>query len=73
MHEIDVQCPYCESLTAVEQPRDFAGHYANCLRCGESFILERTAQGCRTWTRHEAPCCSDPDCRESEMAQGDEE
>lgn len=72
MSQIDVMCPYCNKPTAVEWPDDFAGRYAKCYHCDEKFIYERSGNGCKTWTLSEAPCCSDPECKETEMSLGDD-
>jgi hypothetical protein len=61
------QCPYCRERTSVVLPVDYRPVYAYCDCCGEKFIAERLAEGFQVLTMEEAPCCSDPDCREIEM------
>jgi hypothetical protein len=67
------QCPYCNRQTSVDLPADYRPVYASCGACGEKFIVERLAQGFHALTLEAAPCDSDPDCRELEMAGYDEE
>lgn len=70
--ETTTLCPYCNQKTPVQLPTDYAPVYAFCQVCGEKFILERLAEGFQVLTLQEAPCCSDPDCREIEMGHGSE-
>jgi DNA-directed RNA polymerase subunit RPC12/RpoP len=69
----NVNCAYCQANVSVEQPEDFDGHYRTCPHCDERFIYERTPHGLRSWTVADAPCCVDPDCRETELSLGDED
>ena len=66
-------CPYCGDRTSVELPADYRPVYAYCDGCGKKFIAERLAEGFHVLTIEEAPCCSDPDCRDIEMGGYDEE
>ena len=68
-----VKCPYCGQSTSIDLPVDYAPVYAICGICRKKFIVERLAEGFQVMTREEAPCCSDPDCRDIEMGGGDEE
>jgi len=68
-----VSCPYCQIETPVEMPANYAPVYSICQACEKKFILERLAEGFQVLTREEAPCISDPDCRDIEMGGGDEE
>ncbi len=67
------RCPCCGRKTAVALPADYAPVYRYCDVCGEKFILERLAEGFQVMTLKDAPCCSDPDCREIEIGGGEEE
>lgn len=69
----NAHCPYCADRTLVELPADYEPVYAYCGCCGKKFIAERLAEGFQVLTIEEAPCCSDPDCREIEMGGSDEE
>lgn len=73
MSQVEISCAYCFESCVVEQPEDFEGRYEECPSCGKRFIYERSSDGMRTWTLADAPCCSDPNCRETELSQGDEE
>ncbi len=66
-------CPYCKIKTSVELPKNFAPVYVWCNSCKKKFIVERLAEGFQAMTIEEAPCCSDPDCRELEMGGSDEQ
>jgi transcription elongation factor Elf1 len=71
-HE-SVACPYCGKPTTVVLPADYAPVYRACGVCGRRFIIERTRGGLDVFTLEAAPCCSNPDCRAAETAQGQEE
>ncbi|MGD9369033.1 MAG: hypothetical protein PVH87_25230 [Desulfobacteraceae bacterium] len=71
--QINVNCPYCNASTSANEPIDYAPFYAYCPNCSQKFIVERCADRIDTMKTEEAPCCSDPDCRELEMAGGEEE
>jgi hypothetical protein len=67
------RCPYCHAETAVELPANYKPVFVSCGLCTKKFIAERRAQGFTVMTVEEAPCFSNPDCREIEMGAGDEE
>lgn len=67
MSSYDVQCPYCRAPQGVDHPGGFAPIYVDCGECGERFILEPVRSGVKTYRKGEAQCCSDPDCRATEM------
>ena len=67
------RCPYCGQKTTVDLPSNYAPVYEYCDACGKKFIAERLRQGFHVIPRENAPCYSDPDCRELEMAGYDEE
>ena len=69
----DVQCPYCRQATSIELPENYAPVYEYCESCSAKFIVERLAIGFQVLKPEEAPCCSDPDCREIEMGSSDEQ
>lgn len=66
-------CPYCKKEMRVDLPGNYAPEYRLCPRCDKKFIVERLARGFQVMTVEEAPCCSDPDCREIEMGGSDEQ
>lgn len=70
---INVSCPYCHAETPIHMPGNYAPVYAICQACEKKFIFERLAEGFQVLTREEAPCISDPDCRDIEMGSGEEE
>jgi hypothetical protein len=66
-------CPYCAEPTRLKLPGNYEPVYAYCNVCGKKYIAERLAKGFQILTLEEAPCWSDPDCRQIEMGAGDEE
>lgn len=68
-----VTCPYCHERIQIKPASNYAPKYVQCSICHKRFIVERVQDGIQLLTLEEAPCCSDPDCRALEMAQGDEE
>ena len=68
-----VSCPYCHKDTSIDMPENYAPVYSICEACGKKFIIERRAIGFQLMTLEDAPCISDPDCRDIEMGGGDEE
>lgn len=73
MSAITVACPYCQAETTVTQPDDFAPQFHHCPACGKKFIAERRAGGLRVMRLKDAPCMSNPDCREVETSATCEE
>ena len=71
--EETTRCPYCKDQTSVDLPGNYKPVYVYCDVCGKKFIVARLAEGFQALTLEAAPCCSDPDCREIEMAAYDEE
>lgn len=72
-NETKAQCPYCSKATPITLPLDYAPVFVHCSLCNKKFIVERLARGFQTFTRENAPCCSDPDCRAIEMGGSDEQ
>lgn len=75
-HPIDLEsahCPYCGGRTRIALPPDYAPSFVFCAVCGSKFIVERLAAGFQVMTVEDAPCSSNPDCRELEMGAYDEE
>lgn len=66
-------CPYCGGQTRVALAQDYAPIFVYCEVCGARFIAERLAKGYQLLTVEDAPCSSNPDCREIEMGAYDEE
>jgi len=64
----EVHCPYCNTRQGVSDRDDYRPYYANCGECARRFIVEPVKSGVVVYRDGEAPCCSDPECREIEMA-----
>ena len=69
----EVHCPYCNIRQAVSGCDDFRPFYVNCAECASRFIVEPVRNGLLVYRDGEAPCCSDPECRELEMAGSGQE
>lgn len=67
MTETNVSCPYCSREQAVRTHGDFRPFYVNCADCSRRFIAEPVQGGMVVYRDGEAPCCSDPECRATEM------
>lgn len=67
------QCPYCQIHTPIELPNNYAPVFVFCDNCHKKFIVERRREGFDVFTEVDAPRCSNPDCREIEMAASDEQ
>lgn len=63
-----VLCPYCHGNQMVAHPGGYAPIYAECASCGKRFILEPERHGVAVYKVEDTPCCSDPDCLETELA-----
>ena len=72
MSTITIPCPYCNASCEHPVPKDYSPMYHTCHACGKRFIVERTASGYDVFRENEAPCCSDPECRELELGLGDD-
>ncbi|MDD3310571.1 hypothetical protein [Pseudodesulfovibrio sp.] len=73
MSSVNVHCPYCSTGQAVDTHGDFRPFYVNCADCSRRFIVEPVESGVVVYRDGEAPCCSDPECRATEMgASGNE-
>ncbi|WP_147822625.1 hypothetical protein [Salidesulfovibrio onnuriiensis] len=68
MATLNVHCPYCSHKQPVEHADDYSPAYAVCKSCNRRFIVEPVATGVMVYRDGEAPCCSDPECRENELA-----
>ena len=66
-------CPYCGRQTTIDLPDNYAPVYTDCDVCATKFITQRLRKGFQVLTLENAPCYSDPDCRELEMGGYDEE
>ena len=64
----EVHCPYCNTRQGFPERRDYRPLYVNCANCARRFIVEPLKNGFMVYRDGEAPCCSDPECREMEMA-----
>ncbi|BCS87778.1 hypothetical protein [Pseudodesulfovibrio sediminis] len=67
MSTVTINCPYCSGEQTVSTHSNFAPFYVNCPECARRFIAEPTQLGITIFRDGEAPCCSDPDCRDIEM------
>lgn len=67
MAQITFVCPFCGHYNTRPHDGLYAPRYAVCDACGERFIYEPGLERVNTFKPGEAPCCSDPDCRELEM------
>ncbi|QGY39567.1 hypothetical protein GM415_05355 [Pseudodesulfovibrio cashew] len=67
MSVITVNCPYCAAVRSLPAPQDYSPFYVDCDRCSERFIVEPVQNGTMVYRDGEAPCCSDPECRATEM------
>jgi len=63
-----VNCPFCQEDLEVEQPKNYAPVFHFCTQCNKRFIVERAVKGFTVLTEQDAPCCSNPECRDLEMA-----
>jgi hypothetical protein len=73
MSAVNVNCPYCGEDVRIEQADDYAPEFHNCRACGRRFIAERRADGVAVMKEKEAPCLSNPECREIETSATCEE
>lgn len=62
-----IHCPYCNTRQEVADHGDYRPFYVNCAECDKRFIAEPLKNGTVVYRDGEAPCCSDPECRETEM------
>jgi|GEM_PF-425988 len=67
------RCPYCGAFVTLKPAVDYAPVYNRCDVCSKRFIVERIRNGITVMRIEGAPCMSDPECRITEMSQGDEE
>lgn len=70
MSSYAIQCPGCHAPQTAEHPGGYAPIYVDCPACGNRFVLEPVRNGVKTYREGEAPCCSDPDCRATELGDG---
>ena len=63
-----IHCPYCNTRQDVNDRKDYRPFYVNCADCARRFIVEPVKSGVVVYRDGQAPCCSDPECREMEMA-----
>ena len=68
-----VYCPYCNAGQDVTDYGDYRPFYVNCSECSRRFIVEPMRNGTVIYREGEAPCCSDPECRETEMGDSGED
>lgn len=68
-----IRCPYCNAGREAGEFDGYAPFYVNCEECSRRFIVEPVRHGVVVYRDGEAPCCSDPECRETEMAGSGQE
>ncbi len=73
MSAVNITCPYCQETARVEQADSYAPEFHTCRSCGRRFIAERRAEGVSVMKEKEAPCLSNPECREIETSATCEE
>jgi len=73
MSTVTVNCPYCQESMTVNQGDDYAPQFHECRKCGKKFIVERGVNRMKVMKEMEAPCMSNPDCREIETSATCEE
>lgn len=73
MSAITVNCPYCQQSVTVNQGEDYAPKFHDCPACRKRFIAERGVSAIKVMKEKEAPCMSNPECREIETASACEQ
>lgn len=68
-----VHCPYCSNKQDVGEFENYKPFYMNCESCSKRYIVEPVQNGAMVYRDGEAPCCSDPECRETELGGSGEE
>lgn len=68
MSQVTVDCPYCHEGMTVNQAEDYAPQFHECSKCGQKFIVERGASKVKVMKEKDAPCMSNPECREIETS-----
>jgi sarcosine oxidase delta subunit len=61
---LTISCPYCAELNDIELPETFAPIFVTGHACHRYFIAERRTNDVAVMTENEAPCMSNPECRE---------
>ena len=70
---LTLTCPYCRAEEGVPHPGDYKPRYRECAACGKRFIYEPVQGGVDCIKPEEADCCSDPECRATEMGGSGQE
>jgi len=73
MSTVTVNCPYCQESRTVNQGEDYAPQFHECHKCGQRFIVERGVSRVKVMKEKDAPCMSNPECREIETSATCEE
>lgn len=73
MSAVTVNCPYCQQSVTVTQGTDYAPQFHACPGCEKRFIVERGAKKIQVMKEKDAPCMSNPECREIETSATCEE
>ncbi|OIQ49832.1 hypothetical protein BerOc1_01757 [Pseudodesulfovibrio hydrargyri] len=68
-----IHCPYCNAGQVVGDFDNYAPFYVNCQECSRRYIVEPVRHGVVVYRDGDAPCCSDPECRATEMAGSGQE
>ncbi len=73
MPTMNVACPYCQASLSIIQTDDYAPQFHTCSKCNQTFIVERGVSKAKVMKEKEAPCMSNPRCREIETSGTEEE
>ena len=68
-----ILCPYCPAAQTAPDHGNYKPFYVNCSGCASRFIVEPVRNGTVVYKVEEVPCCSDPECRATEMAGSGQE
>lgn len=66
MSTITVTCPHCEARVVIGEPKDYAPVFHLCHSCNHRFLAEMRKNGLVVMKENDAPCMSNPECREIE-------
>ncbi len=71
-HSVNVNCPFCEKINEIKCRGEGIGKSLECTHCGRIYVAKPEGDGAKGYKPHELDCCDDPQCRETEMAAGDD-
>lgn len=73
MSSMNVTYPYCQGTVTITQTDDYAPEFHECPKCDQTFIVERGVSKAKVMKEKDAPCMSNPRCREIETSGAEEE